>query len=45
MNLHQKMIKPKLGLLELARTLGNISSARKTMGYSRASYYRFKITV
>ena len=42
MNLHQKIIKPKLGLLELAKTLGNISTACKTMGYSRDSYYRFK---
>jgi len=42
MNLHQKIIKPKIGLLELAKTLGNISSACKTMGYSRDSYYRFK---
>lgn len=30
--------KPKLGLLELAKSLGSISSA---MGYSRDSYYRF----
>lgn len=42
MNLHQKIIKPKLGLLELAKTLGSISSACKSMGYSRDSYYRFK---
>ncbi len=42
MKLHQKIIKPKLGLLDLAKTLGNISSACKSMGYSRDSYYRFK---
>ncbi|CCM10620.1 protein of unknown function [Cardinium endosymbiont cEper1 of Encarsia pergandiella] len=42
MNLHQKIIRPKLGLLELAKMLGNISSACKNMGYSRDSYYRFK---
>ncbi|CCM10305.1 Uncharacterized protein ylbG [Cardinium endosymbiont cEper1 of Encarsia pergandiella] len=42
MNLHQKIIKPKLGLLEVAKTLGNISSACQSMGYSRDSYYRFK---
>lgn len=42
MNLNQKIIKPKLGLLELAKQLGNVSSACKTMGYSRDSYYRFK---
>ena len=42
MNLHQKIIKPKVGLLGLAKELGNISAACKTMGYSRDSYYRFK---
>ena len=42
MNLNQKIIKPKLGLLELAKKLGNVSTACKTMGYSRDSYYRFK---
>jgi transposase InsO family protein len=42
MNMNQKIIKPKLGLLELARQLGNVSSACKAMGYSRDSYYRFK---
>ncbi|WP_419235675.1 hypothetical protein [Rickettsia endosymbiont of Nabis limbatus] len=29
MNLNQKIIKPKLGLLELAKSLGSISSACK----------------
>lgn len=42
MNLNQKIIKPKVGLLELAKQLGNVSSACKAMGYSRDSYYRFK---
>jgi hypothetical protein len=42
MNLNQKIIKPKLGLLELAKQLGSVSSACKAMGYSRDSYYRFK---
>jgi transposase InsO family protein len=42
MTLNQKIIKPKLGLLELAKSLGNVSSACKTLGYSRDSYYRFK---
>jgi len=41
MNMNQKIIKPKIGLLELAKSLGNISAACKTMGYSRDSYYRF----
>jgi transposase InsO family protein len=38
----QKIIKPKLGLLELAKQLGNVSQACKVMGYSRDSFYRFK---
>lgn len=42
MNQTAKIIKPKLGLLELARQLGNIREACKIMGYSRDSYYRFK---
>ena len=42
MNLQQKIIKPKLGLLELAKHLGSVSAACKTMRYSRDSYYRFK---
>jgi len=42
MNTNQKVIKPKIGLLELAKQLGNVSSACKAMGYSRDSYYRFK---
>jgi len=42
MNLQQKIIKPKLGVLELAKHLGNVSAACKAMGYSRDSYYRFK---
>jgi transposase InsO family protein len=42
MTLNQKIIKPKLGLLELAKSLGNVSAACRTIGYSRDSYYRFK---
>ena len=38
----QKVIRAKLGLLELARQLGNVSQACKMMGYSRDSFYRFK---
>ncbi len=41
-NLEQKIIKPKLGVLELAKQLGSVSQACKTMGYSRDSFYRFK---
>jgi hypothetical protein len=42
MTLSEKIIKPKVGLLELAKQLGNVSSACKTLGCSRDSYYRFK---
>ena len=37
-----KIIKPKLGLLELAKQLGNVSQACKVMGYSRDTFYRFQ---
>jgi len=37
-----KIIKPKLGVLELAKELGNVSKACKVIGYSRDSFYRFK---
>lgn len=42
MSTEEKIIKPKLGLLELAKQLGNVSQACKVMGYSRDSFYRFK---
>ena len=38
----QKLIRAKVGLLELAKQLGEVSQARKMMGYSRDSFYRFK---
>lgn len=38
----EKIIKPKLGVLELAKELGNVSKACKVIGYSRDSFYRFK---
>ncbi|MCF2495612.1 helix-turn-helix domain-containing protein [Dyadobacter chenhuakuii] len=38
----QKLIQPKLGLLKLAEKLGNVSDARKLMGYSIDSFYRFQ---
>jgi len=38
----QKVIKGKVGLLELAKQLGNVSQACKMLGYSRDSFYRFK---
>jgi transposase InsO family protein len=42
MTKEQKVIRAKVGLLELAKQLGNISQACKVMGYSRDSFYRFK---
>ncbi len=42
MTKEQKIIRAKVGLLELARQLGNVSQACKMMGYSRDSFYRFK---
>ncbi len=42
MSKEEKIIKTKLGLLELARQLGNVSEACKVLGYSRDSFYRFK---
>ena len=38
----QTMIKAKLGLLDLAKQLGNVSQACMIMGYSRDSFYRFQ---
>ena len=42
MTLAEKIIKPKLGVLGLAKHLGNVSQACKTMGYSRDTFYRYK---
>ena len=42
MTKEQKIIKAKVGLLELAKQLGNVSQACKMLGYSRDSFYRFK---
>jgi transposase InsO family protein len=42
MNQETKLIKTKLGLLNLAEHLGNVSQACKVMGYSRDSFYRMK---
>jgi transposase InsO family protein len=42
MTKEQKIIRAKMGLLELAKQLGNVSQACKMMGYSRDSFYRFK---
>jgi len=42
MTTEQKIIRAKVGLLELAKQLGNVSRACQMMGYSRDSFYRFK---
>ena len=41
MTTDQKIIRAKVGLLELAKQLGNVSQACKMLGYSRDSFYRF----
>jgi len=42
MTQEQKIIRVKVGLLELAKQLGNVSQAGKMIRYSRDSFYRFK---
>jgi len=42
MTTEEKLIKNKLGLIELAKHLGNVSDACKVMGYSRDTFYRWK---
>ena len=38
----QKIIKNRLGLLELGKQLGSVSQACRILGYSRDSFYRFR---
>jgi len=42
MTQEQKVIRAKIGVLELAKQLGNVSQACQMMGFSRDSFYRFK---
>jgi Winged helix-turn helix len=42
MTKEQRIIRAKVGLLELAKQLGNVSQACKMLGYSRDSFYCFK---
>lgn len=42
MHLNEKIIKNKVGLLNLAEELGNVSRACKVMGFSRDTFYRYK---
>ena len=37
-----KVIQNKVGLLNLAEELGNVSRACKVMGFSRDTFYRYK---
>lgn len=39
---NRKIIKNKVGLLNLAEQLGNVSRACKVMGFSRDTFYRYK---
>lgn len=38
----RKVIRAKVGLLELAKQLGNVTQACRVLGYSRDSFYRFR---
>lgn len=42
---NEKIIKHKVGLLNLAEELGNVSQACKIMGFSRDTFYRYKSAV
>ena len=41
-NEQRKIIRNRVGLLELANQLGNVSQACKVLGYSRDTFYRYK---
>lgn len=45
LNNSEKVIKHKVGLLNLAEELGNVSKACKVMGLSRDTFYRYKAAV
>ncbi len=42
---NEKIIKNKMGLLNLAEELGNVSKACKVMGFSKDAFYRYKSAV
>ena len=42
MTTEQKIIRHKVGLLNLAQELGNVSRACKMMGFSRDTFYRYR---
>lgn len=41
MTTEQKIIRAKVGVLEWAKQLGNVSKACQLTGYSRDRFYRF----
>ena len=41
-SVHRNVIKHKIGLLNLAVELGNVSRACKVMGFSRDTFYRYQ---
>lgn len=45
LNATDKIIRHKVGLLNLAEELGNVSRACKVMGFSRDTFYRYKTAV
>ena len=45
LNSNERIIKHKVGLLNLAEELGNVSQACKVMGLSRDTFYRYKAAV
>ena len=45
MNINEKIIRTKVGLLKLAEQLGNVSKACQIMGLSRDTFYRYKNAV
>ncbi|BBE09083.1 integrase catalytic subunit [Mycoavidus cysteinexigens] len=44
-SVHQNIIKHKVGLLNLATELGNVSRACKVMGFSHDTFYRYQTAV
>ena len=45
MNINDKIIRNKIGLINLAEELGNVSKACSIMGFSRDTFYRYKNAV
>ena len=45
LNTNERIIKHKVGLLNLAEELGNVSKACQVMGLSRDTFYRYKNAV